>query len=126
MRVKHLLAGALWAGFLLGAASRAPANEDVFKTALKYTVQVRATLPVPFDGDRKGSGLGAGFVVDAERGWIMTNAHIVGRSPSRVEVAFHGREFGEATKVYVDPFLDVAIRRLADRAAAKGVEAPRL
>ncbi|HZM48032.1 MAG TPA: trypsin-like peptidase domain-containing protein [Burkholderiales bacterium] len=126
MRVKHLLAGALWAGVLMGAASRAPANEEVFKTALKYTVQVRATLPVPFDGDRKGSGLGAGFVVDAERGWIMTNAHVVGRSPSRVEVAFHGRDFVEATKVYVDPFLDVAILRLTDRAAASGVEAPRL
>ena len=126
MRVKHLLAGALWAGVLMGAASRAPANEEVFKTALKYTVQVRATLPVPFDGDRKGSGLGAGFVVDAERGWIMTNAHVVGRSPSRVEVAFHGRDFVEVTKVYVDPFLDVAILRLTDRAAASGVEAPRL
>jgi S1-C subfamily serine protease len=126
MTVRHVLAAALWAGLALGAAPRASANEDVFKTALKYTVQVRATLPVPFDGDRKGSGLGAGFVVDAERGWIMTNAHVVGRSPSRVEVAFHGREFVEATKVYVDPFLDVAIVRLTDRAAASGVEAPRL
>ena len=91
MRVKYLLAGALWAGFLPGAVPQACANEDVFKTALKYPVQVRATLPVPFDGDRKGSGLGAGFVVDAERGWIMTNAHVVGRSPSRVEVAPRSR-----------------------------------
>ena len=124
MRVKRVLAG-LWTALLLGTGSAA-ANEDVFKSALKYTVQVRATLPVPFDGDRKGSGLGAGFVVDAERGWIMTNAHVVGRSPSRVEVAFHGREFVEAAKVYVDPFLDVAILRTADRAATAGVEAPKL
>ena len=126
MRVKHLLAAALWAGVLFGVAPRVPANEDVFKTALKYTVQIRATLPVPFDGDRKGSGLGAGFVVDAERGWIMTNAHVVGRSPSRVEVAFHGGDFVEAAKVYVDPFLDVAIVRFVDRGAAAGVEAPKL
>lgn len=126
MRVKRLLAGALWAGFLVGTATQAATDEDVFKTALKYTVQIRATLPIPFDSDRKGSGLGAGFVVDAERGWIMTNAHVVGRSPSRVEVAFHGRDFMEAAKVYVDPFLDVAIVRLADRAATSGVEAPRL
>ena len=126
MRLKHVLAAAMWAGLLSGVASQTSANEDVFKTALKYTVQIRATLPVPFDGDRKGSGLGAGFVVDAERGWIMTNAHVVGRSPSRVEVAFHGREFVEAAKVYVDPFLDVAIVRLVDRAAASGVEAPKL
>ncbi len=81
MKVKQLLPGVLWGGLLLGVAAPAPANEDVFKTALRYTVQIRSTLPVPFDGDRKGSGLGAGFVVDAERGWIMTNAHVVGRSP---------------------------------------------
>ena len=108
-------------------ASRWPtSNEDAFKTALKYTVQIRATVPVPFDGDRKGSGLGAGFVVDAARGWIMTNAHVVGRSPSRVEVAFHGQEFAEATKIYVDPFLDLAIVRVADRNATKDIQAPRL
>ena len=72
---------------LLAAASVAEAadiGEEVFKNALRYTVQVRTMLPIPFDGDRKGSGLGAGFVVDAGRGWVMTNAHVVGRSPSRV------------------------------------------
>ena len=37
-------------------------GEEVFKNALRYTVQVRTMLPIPFDGDRKGSGLGAGFV----------------------------------------------------------------
>src|SRR5262245_11817722 len=124
MRVKRVLAG-LWTVLLLAAASAA-ANEDVFKTALKYTVQIRATLPVPFDGDRKGSGLGAGFVVDAARGWIMTNAHVVGRSPSRVEVAFHGQEFTDASKVYVDAFLDLAIVRVADLGLTKGIQAPRL
>ena len=107
-------------------AAAADMSEDVFKGALRYTVQVKATLPVPFDGDRKGSGLGAGFLVDAGRGWIMTNAHVVGRSPSRVEIAFHGQEFSEATKVYVDPFLDVAIVRAADRVETRGIEEPRL
>jgi len=107
-------------------AAAADTSEDVFKTALSYTVQVRSTLPVPFDGDRKGSGLGAGFLVDAGRGWIMTNAHVVGRSPSRVEVAFHDQDFAEAAKVYVDPFLDVAIIRVPDRIDTKGIVEPRL
>ena len=126
MRVYPLFAGAALAGALISYVSLAYPNEDAFKTALKYTVQIRATVPVPFDGDRKGSGLGAGFVVDAARGWIMTNAHVVGRSPSRVEVAFHGQEFAEAAKVYVDPFLDLAIVRVADRNATKDIQAPRL
>ncbi len=107
-------------------AAGADLSEDIFKGALRYTVQVRTTLPVPFDGDRKGSSLGAGFVVDSGRGWIMTNAHVVGRSPSRVEIALHGQEFAEATKVYVDPFLDVAIVRVADRVETKGVAEPPL
>src|SRR3970282_576867 len=88
------------------ATAGADLSEDIFKGALSYTVPVRNTLPVPFDGDRKGPSLGAGFGVDSGRGWVMTNAHVVGRSPSRVEIALHGEEFSEATKVYVDPFLD--------------------
>ena len=35
MRVKNVLAAAAWLGLLLGATPQAPANEDVFKTALK-------------------------------------------------------------------------------------------
>jgi len=108
------------------AASGADLSEDIFKGALRYTVQIRTTLPVPFDGDRKGSGLGAGFLVDAQRGWIMTNAHVVGRSPSRVEVALHGQEFSETSKVYVDPFLDLAIIRAPERVETKGIAEPRL
>ena len=107
-------------------AAAADTSEGVFKNALNYTVQVRATLPVPFDGDRKGSGLGAGFLVDAGRGWIMTNAHVVGRSPSRIEVAFHGQEFSEAQKVYVDPFLDLAIIRVPEGIDTKGIAEPQL
>ena len=107
-------------------AALADSSEDIFKNALRYTVQVRTTLPVPFDGDRKGSSLGAGFVVDAGRGWIMTNAHVVGRSPSRVEVALHGQEFSEAAKVYVDPFLDLAVIRISERVETKGIDVPRL
>jgi S1-C subfamily serine protease len=107
-------------------AAPADASEDVFKGALRYTVQVKATLPVPFDGDYKGSGLGAGFLVDAARGWIMTNAHVVGRSPSRIEVAFHGQEYTEATKVYVDPFLDVAIIRVSEKVDTRGITPPAL
>jgi S1-C subfamily serine protease len=121
---RFLTALALAAG--APAAAGADLSEDIFKGALRFTVQIRTTLPVPFDGDRKGSSLGAGFVVDAARGWIMTNAHVVGRSPSRVEVALHGQEYSEAAKVYVDPFLDLAIIRVSERVETKGIAAPRL
>ena len=111
---------------LAPCAAAADLSEDIFKSALRYTVQVKTTLPVPFDGDRKGSTLGAGFVVDAKLGWIMTNAHVVGRSPSRVEIALHGEDYAEGAKVYVDPFLDLAILRTAERVDTRDIAEPRL
>jgi len=83
--------------------------EALFRRALQYTVQVRATVTLPFEGDRKGAQRGAGFLVDAERGWIMTNSHVVSGSLARVEVAFADNEFVEARRIYVDPFLDLAV-----------------
>jgi S1-C subfamily serine protease len=111
---------------LAALAIPSQANEDVFKDALLYTVQIKSTVPIPFAGDRKGSGLGAGFLVDAKRGWIMTNAHVVSRSPARIEVAFHGQEFLAASKVYVDPFLDFAIVKADDGFDTQGIRVPPL
>lgn len=106
---------AVFAAVVLSAAA-APAlaerSEQVFRQAIDYTVQIRTAVPAPFEPDVKGTVRGAGFVVDAARGWVLTNAHVVARSPSRVEVARHGRDFHEARKLYVDPHLDVAIVEL--------------
>jgi S1-C subfamily serine protease len=98
-------------GNAIGAS--ADSGESIFRGALSYTVQVRTAVSTPLEGDLKGTARGAGFVVDGQRGWIMTNAHVVSRSPSRVEVALHGGTFVEAEKVYVDPHLDLAIVRIA-------------
>ena len=87
-------------------------SESAFRAALGYTVQIRTAVTTPLEGDTKGTSRGAGFVVDLERGWIMTNAHVVSRSPSRVEVALRNGEYVEAEKIYVDPHLDLAIIRL--------------
>ncbi len=100
----------------LAAAFGAPAadnSEAIFSRALSYTVQIRTAVATPLEGDLKGTQRGAGFIVDAERGWVMTNAHVVSRSPSRVEVAFQDQSYSEAEKIYVDPHLDLAIVRVA-------------
>ncbi len=103
----------MWAVLALelvsAAALGADHGEAVFKAALAYTVQVRTAVATPLEGDLKGTQRGAGFVVDAARGWVMTNAHVVSRSPSRVEIAGHDGTFVEASKLYVDPHLDLAI-----------------
>jgi S1-C subfamily serine protease len=101
-------------------------SESIFKNALKYTVQIKTTVPVPFEGDRKGSGFGAGFLVDAARGWVMTNAHVVSRSPSRVELAFHGQEYSEARKLYVDPYLDLGLLKVDPQVDTSSLSQPPL
>jgi serine protease Do len=100
---------------IMGAVSaRAEQGEAVFKQAPAYTVQIRTVVEMPFAGDHKSSALGAGFVVDTERGWVMTNAHVSARSPSQVRIAFRGGAYKAASKVYVDPYLDLAILQLSD------------
>jgi S1-C subfamily serine protease len=104
--------------FLIGH-SFAQSTENIFELARDYTVQIRTAVDVPFIGDKKTSSLGAGFVVDNDRGWILTNAHVVARSPSRVMVAVDGHPFHEAEKVYVDPYLDVGIIKVMEKHASK-------
>ncbi len=86
--------------------------EDIFKAAINYTVKIRTAVELPFDQDEQGVYKGAGFIVDKNRGWILTNAHVVSRSPSLTEVSFHKTDYTSAKKLYVDPYLDLAILKL--------------
>jgi S1-C subfamily serine protease len=88
------------------------AAEDAFKSAKEYTVRIQTQIETPFIGDDIGSYTGAGFLVDAKRGWIVTNAHVVGWSPSEVRIAFYDEEFQPARKLYVDSFADIAVLEL--------------
>jgi len=83
--------------------------ERVFRDARSYTVRIHTQITSPFVEDQRGSFEGAGFVVDATRGWVLTNAHVVGHSPSQITVAFADRPFRPAKKIYVDPYSDIAI-----------------
>ena len=109
---KALLYTSLVITFVVSPAAFAQNGEDIFQKASFYTVQIRTTIDMPFTGEYRSSSMGAGFVVDTDRGWIMTNAHVAARSPSQVWVKFQRGEYHKATKVYVDPYLDLAILEL--------------
>ena len=96
--------------FTLACPARAQnAGEDAFREATKWTVQVRTSINRPFVEDEMGSALGAGLVVDAGRGWILTNAHVSGHSFGHTMIAFMNGEPLPARRVYGDPHLDLAI-----------------
>lgn len=83
--------------------------EEVFEDASAYTVRVKTRIEHAFGDDEPGAFSGTGFIVDAERGWIVTNRHVVGESPSEVQVARRDDGYRLAKKLYVDPFVDIAV-----------------
>lgn len=84
-------------------------NEAVFSAASKYTVKIRSVVEYPTINDRRGVFSGAGFVVDLKRGWIATNAHVVGRVNKSVDVKFKDGEYKPAKLIYFDSYLDFAV-----------------
>jgi S1-C subfamily serine protease len=84
-------------------------GEAAFRAAADWTVQVRTSVSRPFVEDEQSTWFGAGLLVDAERGWILTNAHVAGHSYGKVSVAFQGGKLIPARRVYVDPHLDLAV-----------------
>lgn len=95
-------------------------------TADSYTVVVKTVIQHPFGEDSKGSSFGAGFVIDKQRGWILTNAHVASRSPAKITAKFRGGEPVPVIRIYVDPFLDMAILSMAPEALPQGVSEARL
>ena len=106
--------GAPFVVLLLMAANAAYAAtvEEIFAAARNYTVYIETRIETPFIEDDPGSYLGAGFIVDKERGWVMTNAHVVGHSPATLDVSFSDGTKSKATPVYIDSFLDLAVIQL--------------
>ncbi len=112
--------------FFLFTTVHAEPGEKFFKQALGYTVKVKTTVKLPFGEDIKGVWGGAGFLVDARSGWIMTNAHVAGRSPAELKVAFHDGGYLEARQVYIDPYLDLAILEVQGENKLEAIKAASL
>ena len=73
------------------------------------TIQVDQTRA--FDTERNQSAQATGFVVDAERGLILTNRHVVTPGPVTAEATFLNREEVQLYPVYRDPVHDFGIYR---------------
>lgn len=91
-------------------AAAAPASsEQILAQAERYTVKVKRISSIGLNQDEGGSAHGTGFLIDRQRGWILTNAHVASRSPAELTVSFKGQRPVEAKRVYVDPLVDMAI-----------------
>ncbi len=73
------------------------------------TIQIDATRA--FDTEWNTTGQATGFVIDAERGLILTNRHVVTAGPVTAQAIFQNREEVQLWPVYRDPIHDFGIYR---------------
>ena len=74
--------------FILASTVLADSLEQNLEKANKYTVKILNSIDIPFIEDARGSGKGTGILFDKERGYILSNAHVTGKSPAKNEVNF--------------------------------------
>ncbi len=96
-------------GFLV--MTQALANKDrewseVLNEVTDSIVTIRVDAARSFDTTRNNSSQATGFVVDAKRGIILTNRHVVQSGPIIAEALFSNREEIELKPIYRDPVHD--------------------
>lgn len=124
MKPKFTLLSALAALAPLSAQASPSAPEQILSEAARYTVKINTLGDIGLNKDEGGSSTGTGFLIDRERGWILTNAHVSSRSPAKIEVSFKGGEPIRATRVHIDAFIDLAVLQIpAEQIAQNAIEA---
>lgn len=91
------------------ARERSRTPEEVLSEAAAYTVKVNVQITAGLNADNRGEFTGTGFLIDKQRGWFLTNAHVASRSPGRITLAFKDGQPIAAKRVHVDTFMDMAV-----------------
>ena len=88
-------------------------------------VVIKVSAPRAFDGVQAGDAVATGFVVDAERGLILTNRHVVTAGPVTAQAVFLNNEEVDIRAVYRDPVHDFGLYRF-DPEDVRFMEVPEL
>ena len=99
--------------FLPLAAAAAEDTEwtETLERISSGVVSIRVDSTRAFDTEWNSSSQATGFVVDAERGLILTNRHVVTPGPVIAEAVFRNNEEVPLTPVYRDPVHDFGFFR---------------
>ncbi|KAK6819753.1 Pro-apoptotic serine protease [Apiospora arundinis] len=90
--------------------------QDTVEKVIRNVVSIRFCQTCAFDTDPALTSEATGFVVDAEKGYILTNRHVVGSGPFWGYVVFDNHEEVDAYPVYRDPVHDFGILRFDPKA----------
>jgi pro-apoptotic serine protease NMA111 len=101
---------------VIGGPADSAEWQNTIEGVVKNVVSIRFCQTCAFDTDPALTSEATGFVVDAERGYILTNRHVVGSGPFWGYVIFDNHEEVDAYPVYRDPVHDFGILRFDPRA----------
>jgi S1-C subfamily serine protease len=112
-RKRPLLLTSLIAAVLGSLAMSQPTNgwQETIERVTPSIVVIRASATRSFDSTGTGYQTATGFVVDAERGIILTNRHVVMPGPVVAEAVFQNNEEVEIEAIYRDPVHDFGFYR---------------
>lgn len=100
---------------LIACCSSAAAQDASWNRTIERissgVVSIRVDSTRSFDTERNQSSQATGFVVDAERGLILTNRHVVTPGPVRAQAIFSNQEEVDLQPVYRDPVHDFGFFR---------------
>ncbi|KAG2499918.1 hypothetical protein HYH03_002205 [Edaphochlamys debaryana] len=85
--------------------------KEVLDRVVPACVVLKVTQTRAFDTEPSGSAYATGFIVDKERGLILTNRHVVTPGPIVAEAIFLNREELPVLPLYYDPIHDFAFLR---------------
>lgn len=97
-------------------ASTAAQWEEMVARVSRGIVVMRVSSVRPFDGRNASFSYATGFVVDAERGIVLTNRHVVTTGPVDAEAIFLSKEEVELVAIYRDPVHDFGFFRYDPKA----------
>jgi len=84
---------------------------NALKTVVPAVVVLRTTATRAFDTESAGASYATGFIVDKQRGIILTNRHVVKPGPVVAEAMFLNREEIPVHPLYRDPVHDFGFFR---------------
>jgi pro-apoptotic serine protease NMA111 len=100
---------------LLVSSCSPSSTDDSWDATVKLVssgvVSIQMDVPVSFDGKWNSSSYATGFIVDAKRGIILTNRHVVTPGPITAKAILINDEEIDLTPLYFDPVHDFGFYR---------------
>ncbi|KAL9128171.1 MAG: hypothetical protein Q9217_003096 [Psora testacea] len=85
--------------------------QDTIERVVRNVISIQFCRTCSFDSSAATSSEATGFIVDAKKGYILTNRHVVGSGPFRGYCIFDNHEECDVYPIYRDPVHDFGILR---------------